>query len=64
VLVFPDMRVPVLVAMLRWMYRIPLHPGKDLLVELHDAGRAARASAGGCQIAYIWTILAGINRCF
>lgn len=37
-LVFPDMRVPVLVAMLRWIYRIPAHPGRDLLVELHDAG--------------------------
>lgn len=37
-LVFPDMRVPVLVAMLRWMYRIPLHPGRDILVELCDAG--------------------------
>ena len=37
-LVFEDTPVSVLVAMLRWMYRIPLHPPRDSLVELHDAG--------------------------
>ena len=37
-LVFEDTPVPVLVAMLRWMYRIPLHPPRESLVELHDAG--------------------------
>jgi hypothetical protein len=36
-LVFKDLSVPVLVGLLRWMYRIPLHPPKELLVDLHDA---------------------------
>lgn len=36
-LVFSDLSVPVLVGLLRWMYRIPLHPPKELLVDLHDA---------------------------
>ena len=37
-LVFDDASVPILVAMLRWMYRIPLHPPAESLAELHDAG--------------------------
>ena len=37
-LVFPpEVSTATLVAMLRWMYRIPLHPPLDALVELHDA---------------------------
>ena len=33
-LVFRDMRVPVLVAMLRWIYRIPLHPAGSTAQDL------------------------------
>ncbi len=37
-LVFPpEVSTATLVAMLRWMYRIPLHPPLGALVELHDA---------------------------
>jgi hypothetical protein len=37
-LVFPaSVSTATLVAMLRWMYRIPLHPPLSSLVELHDA---------------------------
>ena len=37
-LVFPpETSTATLVAMLRWMYRIPLHPPLGSLVELHDA---------------------------
>ena len=33
----PETSTATLVAMLRWMYRIPLHPPLGSLVELHDA---------------------------